>query len=169
MKIIWNKCENNVKVPNHMIFIFISYYFHIFFTFLGPGARARARPRARGSSPPTPRGTPAAPGPGPGPGPGPWAQKCEKHMKIIWNKYENNVIWHFHIIFTFISYYFHIIFTFVFHIIFILFSYFREINEIWPVYTRCFLQAYCYVTSVGNLSCHETFCNMWISVGLVLD
>ena len=33
MKIIWIKCENNVNLANHIIFIFFSYYFHIIFTF----------------------------------------------------------------------------------------------------------------------------------------
>ena len=38
MKIIWIKCENNVKLWNHIIFTSFSYYFQIIFTFLGPGS-----------------------------------------------------------------------------------------------------------------------------------
>ena len=77
-------------------------YFILFIQFLhfgaqdpGPGSEAaaglaRARPAA-------------ALGHRPGPGP--------QNVKIIWKKYEHNVIWHFHMVFIFISYYFHIIFT----------------------------------------------------------
>ncbi len=115
-------------------------YFHI----LGPrgpgpgpaqgGPGARARPRARGSWGDTWGGGGAAPGPGPcpGPGPGPWAQKCEKNMKIIWNKYENHVIWHFHMMITLISYYFHI-----FPHIFFIFSWNPGIGRLC---IRCLLQ-----------------------------
>ena len=59
-------------------------------------------------------------GPGPGrlpaaalgPGPRFRAPKCENDMKIIWKKYENHVIWHFHIMFTLFPYYFHMFITF---------------------------------------------------------
>jgi hypothetical protein len=96
MKIIWIKCENHVKVWNHIIFIFFilsSYFFHI----LGPGTRAWARKRRRSR---------------PGPGPPLWAPKCKNGMKIITKKTcENNEISRFHMIFTFI----YIIFIFVSH------------------------------------------------------
>ena len=65
------------------------------------------------------------------------------HVKIIWSRYVNNVIWHFHMIFIFILYNCHMIFTlwvwgprsgpqtsYCFHIpgdiIFIWFPYFAE-------------------------------------------
>ena len=51
--------------------------------------------------------------PAAGPGPRFQAPKCENHMKIIWEKCENNVISEFHIIFTFYTYYFHIFVTFL--------------------------------------------------------
>ena len=81
MKTIWIKCENNVKLRNHIIFICFSYYFHIIFTFWSPE---------------------------PGPRPGSRAPKCENNVEII---YENNVILQFHIVFTFLilfAYFYHI-------------------------------------------------------------
>ena len=115
-----------------------SYLFHIIFILFShfgardPGLGPKAAARGPG------RAWPAA---ALGPGPGFRAPKCENNMKIIWKKYENNVISQFHIIFTFYSYYFHIFITFwgsgprsgpqksyfchiPGHIIFILFSYF---------------------------------------------
>ena len=87
-----------------------------------------------------------------GPRPGSRAPTCENNMKIIWNKYENDVISQFHIIFTFYSYYFHIFITFLGsgprsgpqksyfchipgHIFFILFSYFCENLVFQPLHT----------------------------------
>ena len=141
MKIILIKCENHVKVGNHIIIICCSYYFHIIFTFWGPE--------------PGPR--PKSGGKGPGPGParrrfGARAPECENSMKMIWKIYENNVISNFHIIFTFYSYYFHIFIPFwgsgprsgpqqsyfcnvPGHILFILFSYFCENLVFQPLHT----------------------------------
>ena len=115
-----------------------SHFFHIIFILFshfgarnpGPGPKAAA-----GQARPGPRAAAL------GPRPGSRAPKCENNMKIIWKRYENNVISQFHIIFTFYSYYFHIFITFwgsgprsgpqksyfchiPGHIIFILFSYY---------------------------------------------
>ena len=92
---MWSKCENNVKVCNRIIFIFISHDFHTIFTFWGPKAatgRARPEPLAAASEP----------------WPGCRAPKCENNIKVIWNKYENHVISNFHMILISISYYFHL-------------------------------------------------------------
>ena len=80
------KCENDVKVPHHIIFIF-----------LGLAPRTQC-----GGGPGPGRVLAAASGPGPGP----------QYVKIIWNNiwnhYENYVILHFHMISNFISHYYHI-------------------------------------------------------------
>ena len=133
---------------NWQITIF-SHLFHIIFILFshfgtrnpGPGPKAAA-----GQARPGPRAAAL------GPRPGSRAPKCENNMKIIWKKYENNVISQFHIIFTFYSYYFHIFITFLGsgprsgpqksyfchipgHIFFILFSYFCENLVFRPVHT----------------------------------
>ena len=93
MKLVARK--NIVKVTNHGISTFISYYLHIFGAqdpSLGPKAAA-GRARA-GPLPPLWRL-----------GPGPWPQ----NVKIIANECEKNTTWHFHIIFICISYDFHIL------------------------------------------------------------
>ena len=72
------KCENNVKLANHMFFSFSLYYFHIIFTFLGPepGPGPKA---AAGQARPGPRAAAL------GPRPGSRAPKCENNMKKYGN------------------------------------------------------------------------------------
>ena len=87
-----------------------------------------------------------------GPRPGSRAPKCANNMKIIWNKYKDNVISNFHMISTFFSHYLHIFITFWVsgprsgfqksyfchipgHICFIVFSYFGENLVFRPVHT----------------------------------
>ena len=90
--------------------ILFSYFVHIIFISFshfwarnpGPGPKAAA-----GQARPGPRAAAL------GPRPGSRAPKCENNMKIIWKKYENDVICQFHIISTFLSYYFHIFITFL--------------------------------------------------------
>ena len=98
MKIIWNGNQNHVEVRDHMIFIFISYHLYVNFTFWGPTPWPRLQSGGKGLRPCPARRRFGAP-------------KCENNMKIMWNKYENNAIAHFHIIFTFTSHHVHMIFT----------------------------------------------------------
>ena len=83
---IWIKCENDVKLWNHIIFTSFSYYFHImFFYILGPRTRAQARV----------------------PGPKMWKEYDNniKNMKIMWFL-SFTLFSHFIYIFTFLSSFF---------------------------------------------------------------
>ena len=148
-------------------------YFSILFSHFGarnPGPGPKA---AAGQARPGPRAAAL------GPRPGSRAPKCENNMKIIWKKYENNVISQFHIIFTFYSYYFHIFITFLGsgprpgpqksyfchipgHIFFTLFSYFCENLVFRPVHTDNLYKACDWLSCMAMFATSLSICNSGI-------
>ena len=153
----WKSYDKNMETIWKLETTLFSYYFHIIFIFLympGLGPMPNPIPVPSPIRIPSPIHTPPQPCPRlpqnnsitPGPGPGP------QNVKIIWKKYENNVIYQFHIIFICYSCYFHIFIIFLGsgprsgpqksyfcnipgHILFIWFSYLCENLVFRPVHT----------------------------------